>query len=165
MGTNYQDVLFRYIDPENVLEYLGGKSKGTLVDDLGPWNDPEMVAEVMRDHEFNVKRAQAVDHTTESDVDYNGPSDAEPGRQCNLSAAYMMFIACVFPASGHLTQHPWLQGSRNQTLQMQNGVHAAPEAHLHHVSTLLSPLHVDAAPWLARVTVHCRQSANHPQAQ
>lgn len=32
-----------WIDPENLPEWLGGKSQGTLIDDIGPWSDPEVL--------------------------------------------------------------------------------------------------------------------------
>lgn len=38
--------LKKWIDEENIPEYLGGKSKGTLIDDVGPWHSEELVREV-----------------------------------------------------------------------------------------------------------------------
>lgn len=35
-----------WIDDENLLEYLGGSSKGTLLDDIGPWSEPATVAKL-----------------------------------------------------------------------------------------------------------------------
>lgn len=43
---DYYSVLTKWIDEENIPEYLGGKSKGTLVDDVGPWRDSELVKQV-----------------------------------------------------------------------------------------------------------------------
>ena len=34
------------MDRENLPEYLGGTSTGTLLDDAGPWQDPAVVAEI-----------------------------------------------------------------------------------------------------------------------
>jgi hypothetical protein len=42
--TDYLQVLTQWVDIESIPEYLGGASKGSLIDDLGPWNDPEIVA-------------------------------------------------------------------------------------------------------------------------
>ncbi|CAD7696725.1 unnamed protein product [Ostreobium quekettii] len=38
--------LRKWINDEDIPEYLGGKSKGTLIDDVGPWRSPELVKEV-----------------------------------------------------------------------------------------------------------------------
>jgi hypothetical protein len=35
-----------WIDEDNLLEYLGGTSKGTLLDDIGPWSDPSVLAKL-----------------------------------------------------------------------------------------------------------------------
>eukprot|EP00775_Hariotina_reticulata_P010356 gene10356-10514_t len=41
--TNYTKDLLEWVDAENLPEWLGGKSKGTLLDDVGPWSDPEVL--------------------------------------------------------------------------------------------------------------------------
>lgn len=41
--------LLKYIDPENIPRYLGGTSDATLIDDAGPWNDPQIRAEIEED--------------------------------------------------------------------------------------------------------------------
>ncbi|WIA29355.1 hypothetical protein OEZ86_011860 [Tetradesmus obliquus] len=41
--TNYQKDLLEWVAPENLPEWLGGTSKGTLLDDCGPWSDPEVL--------------------------------------------------------------------------------------------------------------------------
>ena len=38
--------LLKWIDEDNLPTYLGGKSKATLLDDSGPWNDPALVAQI-----------------------------------------------------------------------------------------------------------------------
>ncbi|KAK9819422.1 hypothetical protein WJX74_001938 [Apatococcus lobatus] len=38
-GRNYTQDLLRWVDAENLPEYLGGTSKSTLLDDTGPWNN------------------------------------------------------------------------------------------------------------------------------
>ena len=45
-GTDYLPMLLRWVDKDNLPEYLGGTSKATLLDDLGPWQDPKIVAEL-----------------------------------------------------------------------------------------------------------------------
>ncbi|KAI7842782.1 hypothetical protein COHA_003528 [Chlorella ohadii] len=47
--SDYMKVLLRYVDAENIPEYLGGKSKGSLIDDVGPWKDPQILAAVEAD--------------------------------------------------------------------------------------------------------------------
>lgn len=41
--SNYVKDLLEWIDAENLPEWLGGKSQGTLIDDIGPWSDPEVL--------------------------------------------------------------------------------------------------------------------------
>ena len=42
------DELLKYIDIENIPEYLGGKSKNSLIDDAGPWNDPIVLSSLSK---------------------------------------------------------------------------------------------------------------------
>lgn len=44
--SNYLPTLARWVDMDSIPEYLGGTSKGSLIDDVGPWNDPRIVAEI-----------------------------------------------------------------------------------------------------------------------
>ena len=46
---DYLPSLLKYIDPENIPRYLGGTSDATLIDDAGPWNDPQIRAEIEED--------------------------------------------------------------------------------------------------------------------
>ena len=41
--------LLKWIEPENLPRYLGGTSDATLIDDAGPWNDPQIRAEIEED--------------------------------------------------------------------------------------------------------------------
>lgn len=41
--------LLKWIDPENIPRYLGGTSDATLIDDAGPWNDPQIRSEIEED--------------------------------------------------------------------------------------------------------------------
>ncbi len=43
---DYLPALLKWIDEDNLPTYLGGKSKATLLDDSGPWNDPALVAQI-----------------------------------------------------------------------------------------------------------------------
>lgn len=49
-GSSYQSVLLKYIAEENLPEYLGGGSKATLLDDAGPWQDKDLIAEIDADY-------------------------------------------------------------------------------------------------------------------
>ncbi len=50
VGTNYQASLLKYIDKENLPEYLGGTSKATLLDDVGPWQTQSIIDEIDADY-------------------------------------------------------------------------------------------------------------------
>jgi len=39
--SDYLPVLQKWIDTDSIPAYLGGRSAGSLIDDIGPWNDPE----------------------------------------------------------------------------------------------------------------------------
>ncbi|KAK9819593.1 hypothetical protein WJX72_000104 [[Myrmecia] bisecta] len=43
---DYLPALLHWVDADCLPEYLGGTSKATLLDDKGPWNDPDTVAEI-----------------------------------------------------------------------------------------------------------------------
>lgn len=38
LGSGYKKALLEYIDEENLPEFLGGKSKCDLSENIGPWN-------------------------------------------------------------------------------------------------------------------------------
>lgn len=44
--ADYMKVLTKWIDIENIPSYLGGKSSGSLIDDVGPWNDESIIQEI-----------------------------------------------------------------------------------------------------------------------
>lgn len=46
---DYLPSLLKWVDPENLPRYLGGTSDATLIDDAGPWNDPQIRAEIEED--------------------------------------------------------------------------------------------------------------------
>lgn len=45
------EALTKWVDIENIPDWLGGKSQGQLVDDIGPWSDMELVARLGLDIE------------------------------------------------------------------------------------------------------------------
>ncbi len=44
--SDYMPELTRWVDPENIPSYLGGKSQGSLLDDVGPWHDAAIKKEI-----------------------------------------------------------------------------------------------------------------------
>jgi hypothetical protein len=40
LGSDYMPALLKWIDVENIPTWIGGKSEGSLIDDIGPWSDP-----------------------------------------------------------------------------------------------------------------------------
>mmetsp|Transcript_10482 Transcript_10482/g.18328 ORF Transcript_10482/g.18328 Transcript_10482/m.18328 type:complete len:524 (-) Transcript_10482:635-2206(-) len=51
LGTNYLDGLLKWVDIDSIPVWLGGKSHGSLIDDIGPWSDPEVLAQLGMDLE------------------------------------------------------------------------------------------------------------------
>ncbi len=43
--------LSKWVEVESIPEFLGGRSHGTLIDDVGPWSDPEVLDKVRAQHE------------------------------------------------------------------------------------------------------------------
>jgi len=58
---DYLPSLLQWIDIENIPEYLGGKSRGTLVDDLGPWKNPDLLKQL------SAEQASSLDEESEED--------------------------------------------------------------------------------------------------
>lgn len=44
--SDYSRDLLEWIEPDNLPDWLGGRSKGTLLDDVGPWSDPEVLRRI-----------------------------------------------------------------------------------------------------------------------
>lgn len=61
---DYMPVLRNWIDEDSIPEYLGGKSKGTLIDDIGPWRAEQAVKEL--ESERGVQAEAAGDLLTRS---------------------------------------------------------------------------------------------------
>jgi hypothetical protein len=43
MSNGHKKVLLENIDEDQLMEFLGGKNKAQLVDNVGPWNDYQVV--------------------------------------------------------------------------------------------------------------------------
>jgi len=52
---DYLPSLLQWIDIEDIPEYLGGKSHGTLVDDLGPWKNPELLRQLSTEQASSIE--------------------------------------------------------------------------------------------------------------
>ncbi|CAL8462059.1 g1590 [Coccomyxa elongata] len=68
--TDYVPALLKWVDAENLPEYLGGTSKATLLDDAGPWQDPKILAQV----EANNERARLAAKNFTEGEECNGAS-------------------------------------------------------------------------------------------
>jgi len=66
--SDYMPELTRWVDPENIPSYLGGKSQGSLLDDVGPWHDPALK------NEIDLQRARAENGANEPDSPMVAPS-------------------------------------------------------------------------------------------
>ncbi|GIL98488.1 hypothetical protein Vretimale_3847 [Volvox reticuliferus] len=51
LGPNYMDALLKHMEIDAIPEFLGGNSTGTLLDDVGPWNNAELMARLQIDLE------------------------------------------------------------------------------------------------------------------
>jgi hypothetical protein len=43
MSTGHTKVLLNLVDEDQLIDFLGGKNKSKLVDNVGPWNNYEVV--------------------------------------------------------------------------------------------------------------------------
>lgn len=48
LPVDYEEALQKYIDPENLLPKYGGVCDKALIEEPGPWKDPDIAAEVER---------------------------------------------------------------------------------------------------------------------
>lgn len=42
LGPHYKAELLKWVDEASLMERFGGSSTGSLADDVGPWNDPQL---------------------------------------------------------------------------------------------------------------------------
>lgn len=66
---DYTPALLRWVDKENLPTFLGGTSNATLLDDAGPWNNRDIIAEVEEEHRRAAQLVSDDDLSTTSDVD------------------------------------------------------------------------------------------------
>lgn len=66
---DYTPTLLRWVDKENLPTFLGGTSNATLLDDAGPWNNRDIIAEVEEEHRRAAHLVSDDDVSTTSDVD------------------------------------------------------------------------------------------------
>ena len=55
VGGGYTKKLLQYIDEDQLIDFLGGKNTAKLVDDVGPWNDFEVVDGSKKDDVVGVR--------------------------------------------------------------------------------------------------------------
>lgn len=78
VGTNYQASLLKYIDKDNLPEYLGGTSKATLLDDVGPWQTQSIIDEIDADNRSALSGAKDVEADSTKGASPRRDSDARP---------------------------------------------------------------------------------------
>lgn len=106
--------LLKYIDPENIPRYLGGTSDATLIDDAGPWNDPQIRAEIEEDMASrDAGGNQAMSILPE-------PLTASPSRSTHLGAAQ--------PLLGSTTINSFNRGSEATALPHVRPAYGVPAA-------------------------------------
>lgn len=66
---DYTTTLLRWVDKENLPTFLGGTSNATLLDDAGPWNNRDIIAEVEEEHRRAAHLVSDDDLSTTSDVE------------------------------------------------------------------------------------------------
>jgi hypothetical protein len=68
LGAKYMDELTKYVDIDNIPEYLGGRCRNTLLEDPGPWNDPQVLSMLGMISEENNEDAAEHLHMNEIDA-------------------------------------------------------------------------------------------------
>lgn len=64
LPVDYEAELLKYIAPENLMAQYGGKNKTPLIEEPGPWQDPEVMQRVERwQAEMRGEKASAEDNT------------------------------------------------------------------------------------------------------
>lgn len=68
LGTKYMDELTKFVDEASIPEYMGGKCRNTLLDDPGPWNDPQVLSTLGMITEENTEDTPEQLHMNEIDA-------------------------------------------------------------------------------------------------
>jgi CRAL/TRIO domain len=68
LGTHYMDELTKFVDIGSIPEYMGGKCRNTLLDDPGPWNDPQVLSNLGMINEENPDD-YAAEHLSMNEID------------------------------------------------------------------------------------------------
>ncbi|KAJ3688950.1 hypothetical protein LUZ61_018114 [Rhynchospora tenuis] len=94
LGTSYQAALFEAIDPSNIPEFLGGAcacsaSNGCLMQDKGPWTNPEI--NHLLEEVFSKGKKFAEEVSEETNVDASSDRNNEPSdRHFNHNSERML---------------------------------------------------------------------------
>eukprot|EP00887_Chlorella_sp_A99_P007107 scaffold2.g7107.t1 len=118
--TDYMKVLQKWIDIDCIPEYLGGTSKGSLIDDVGPWKDPATHAEVEADI---ARRDAAASFSAGEELTSDASAPPSPfASGVNEAPAPRRASASPSPA----VAEPALSGSEQQQQQQQHPHHQQP---------------------------------------
>lgn len=79
--------MLEWIDIKNIPEYLGGESKGTLVDDLGPWKNPELLRELAMEQSSIDEESEEESNKILSGSDFGDVVVEEPPSTSHKEAA------------------------------------------------------------------------------
>jgi hypothetical protein len=96
---DYMKVLTKWVEPENIPSYLGGKSQASLLDDVGPWNDAGIIAELdsQRQRRDGTLKVEDVDDNDINDA--NDRSDNK-GHENHLISPVSSEIKFPTPGAG-----------------------------------------------------------------
>lgn len=120
LGTKYMDELLKYVDAENIPEYMGGKCRNTLLDDPGPWNDPQvlstlgMIQEEQPGDASEVRPAGKKTHRKRAQQDPAVPPHAvcpQESLMASIHVAVFFHTSAIFPARLRVSLAGLMQGN------------------------------------------------------
>ena len=104
---DYLPSLLKYVDAENIPRYLGGQSDATLIDDAGPWNDPQIRSEIEEDIAFrdgvanhNMPRLSESPKASSTSSQTAAPGAVQGSMASNADSAYGREAEAAPPAKG-----------------------------------------------------------------
>ena len=116
VGTSYQAILLKHVDKENLPEYLGGTSKATLLDDVGPWQDQAIIDEIDAERHAALSRDTEGWNTVVLAVNSGRYPSLPSKKECKLPEAPMK-CSKLSRGKSHrawhrsawiLFEHPWI---------------------------------------------------------
>lgn len=94
---DYMKVLSKWVEPENIPSYLGGKSQASLLDDVGPWNDAGIIAELDNQRQRRDGRFKKEDV---EDSDINNANDTSGNKEQENNPTSPVSSVVKFPSPG-----------------------------------------------------------------